>query len=172
MRQVLILLICSLLASLDVAGQIIIDGTPVAFDRLSNTYLVTIPAHQWGKDWQAQVTLEDSTDWQQVEVNGQPVGQTVTFDQVEPQKTYSVRAMLGDSLLHRQLEFTYLPIVHLWGEFGIEQAPARITLQMPGEGEQELKAMVKWRGYTTNDSAKHKRNYKSNFVDKEGEKKD
>ena len=172
MRQVFILLSCSLLACLNVAGQIVVDGIHPPYDRLSNTYLVTIPAHQWGKDWQAQVTLEDSTDWQQVEVNGQPVGQMVTFDQVEPQKTYSVRAMFGDSLVHRQLEFTYLPIVHLWGEFGIEQAPARITVQTPGEGEQELKAMVKWRGYTTNDSAKHKRNYKINFVDKKGEKKD
>ena len=172
MKQVVLLFSICIMSCLDLAGQIVIDGVHPAYDRLTNTFLFSIPAHHWGKDWQARVTLEDGTDWQQVEVNGQSVDETVTFDQLEPGKTYSVRALVGDSLVRMEIELTYLPILQLRGEFGFEQAPANITLQIPGEGEQELLALAKWRGYTTNDSSKHKRNYKLNFIDNNGDKKD
>ncbi|MBO4851435.1 MAG: CotH kinase family protein [Prevotella sp.] len=172
MRHIGLLFCFCLTACLEVSGQIVVDGMHVPFDRLANTFLVTLPAKDWGKDWQAMVTLEDGTLWQEVEVNGQPVDTLVTFEKVEAGKAYPVTASCGDSLVQATLEFTYLPIFHLQGEFGMEEAPANITLLTPGEVEQGLLAMVKWRGYTTNDSDKHKRNYRVKFVDKKGKKKD
>lgn len=172
MKQAFIVLACCSLTGLNMAGQIIVDGMHPAYDRLSNTFLVTIPPQQWGKDWKAGVALEEGVDWREVEVDGQPIDSTVTFEQVEPLKAYPLDAWVDDSLFHALIEFTCMPVIHLRGEFGYEMAPANIIFQMPGEGEQELMALAKWRGYSTNDSSKHKRNYKLNFIDKKGDKKD
>ena len=170
MRQFVFLLFVGLSASPDLSGQIVVDGMHTCYDGREGTFLVTLPDEQWGKDWQAGVTLDDHTPWWNVQVNNQPVDTLVTFEGVIPGKTYPVTAMCGDCLVSAQLEFTSLPILHLQGEFGNEKSLGAITFQMPGEGEQQLLAEVKWRGYTTNQPDKHKRNYKLSFVDKKGKK--
>lgn len=172
MRHFFIVLFFCLSACSDLFGQIIVDGMHACYDAREGTFLVTLPEGSWGKDCQAWVAMEDSTSWREVQVNNQPVDTLVTFEEVKPGKAFPVTALCGDSLVNVQLEFTSLPILHLRGEFGIEKALGAITFQMPGEGEQQLLAEVKWRGYTTNQPDKHKRNYKVSFVDKKGNKND
>ena len=172
MRQFVFLLFVGLSACPDLSGQIVVDGMHTCYDGREGTFLVTLPDQQWGKDWQAWVALDDHTAWWDVQVNNQPVDTLVTFEGVTPGKTYPVTAMSGDCLVSAQLEFTSLPILHLQGEFGNEKSLGAITLQVPGDGEQQLLAEVKWRGYTTNQPDKHKRNYKLSFVDKKGKKND
>lgn len=71
------------------------------------------------------------------------------------------------------IQFTFLPIVRLHGEFGYNYANGTVDVIMPDMTNQEhLLAKVKWRGGTTNTEGKHKRNYHIKFLDDKGKKKD
>lgn len=59
------------------------------------------------------------------------------------------------------ITFTFLPILHIVGEFGYDYQEGTVSLYMPnGEKKQNMNAQLKWRGFTTNIADKHKRNYK------------
>ena len=141
-------------------------STPFFLD----TFVATIPQEQWGQECLLHVTLADSAHWENTEVNGQPVAQPVVIERMLPGKAYPVSANIGDSLITAQIEFTYLPLIFLHGEFGYEDTLATIVMQQPGIEPEEMLAKVRWRGATTNQPFKHKRNYRLSFVNKKGEK--
>lgn len=71
-------------------------------------------------------------------------------------------------------DFTYLPIVHLKGDFGYEYTEGTVSVVMPDgtTSQTNLKAKLKWRGGTTNKEGKHKRNYSVKFLNASGDKQD
>lgn len=82
----------------------------------------------------------------------------------------SVKAFTCDTA---DVQFTFLPIVRLYGKFGYEYAEGTVDVIMPDMTNQEsLRAKVKWRGATTNGLDKNKRNYHLKFLDINGKKKD
>lgn len=99
------------------------------YDRLTNTYLCTLPE--------------------------------ADFDALESKES-------GDT------RYTFLPIVHLQGDFGYDYTEGTVSVYMPDDSESEpsMKAKVKWRGGSTNTPDKHKRNYSVKFIDDEGKKQD
>ncbi len=151
-------------------GQLMVNGAWVGYDKHTNTYLATLPHEQWGEDLLATITLTDSTAWENVMVNDQSADSLVVLEKVGPEKTYAIAATIGDSVVSARLAFTYLPLMHLFGVFGYEQKAGTVVLQQPGMEPEMMDANIKWRGNTTNQPFKHKRNYRLNFVNKKGEK--
>ena len=170
MKRCCLLLLMSILTCLLVKAQIAVNGFKAGYDRLTGTFLAIIPQEQWGKDVQGVVSVSDSAHWEQVQVNGQPIDTLVLFEDIQPGKAYDVTATIGDSTVNAHLEFTYLPIIQLNGEFGYEDAPGTILLQQAGEEPEEMNAIIRWRGASTNQPFKHKRNYRIKFVNKKGKK--
>lgn len=78
---------------------------------------------------------------------------------------------VGDS---GNVHYTFLPIVHLQGDFGYDYTEGTVSVYMPDDSESQpsMKARVKWRGGTTNTASKHKRNYSIKFINDDGTKKD
>lgn len=169
MKACLTILMC-MLPALRAAGQLYVNGSITGYDRTTHTFVATIPQEQWGQECLLHVTLADSAHWENTEVNGQPVAQPVVIERMLPGKAYPVSANIGDSLITAQIEFTYLPLIFLHGEFGYEDTLATIVMQQPGIEPEEMLAKVRWRGATTNQPFKHKRNYRLSFVNKKGEK--
>ena len=169
MIRYMLLTLCLLLCHMSIA-QISINGAKVFHDRRTNTFLASIPQGQWGKECFVSVIQTDSCLWQNVMVDGQGINHPVRLDLSAPHKRYLVTATIGDSLIAAHLEFTYLPIIHLEGEFGYDDAPGIVTLQQPDGSMEAMTALVRWRGATTNQEFKHKRNYRIKFVDGDGVK--
>lgn len=99
------------------------------YDKLTNTYLCTIPEAE--------------------------------FDALESKES-------GDT------RYTFLPIVHLQGDFGYDYTEGTVSVYMPDDSESQpsMKAKLKWRGGTTNTPDKHKRNYSIKFLGDDGKKQD
>lgn len=81
-------------------------------------------------------------------------------------------ALLPDNTA--QIEYTFLPIVQIKGNFGYEYSKGTVTVEMPDdtESQYELYAKIKWRGGTTNATNKHKRNYSIKFLNDKDKKQD
>ncbi|MBP5506248.1 MAG: hypothetical protein J6Y23_00165, partial [Prevotella sp.] len=170
MMKRLVLLLLYVLSHYAVMGQLMVNGTWVGYDKHTETYLATIPHEQWGEDLSATITMTDSTAWENIMVNGQSADSLVIFENVGPEKSYAITANIGDSIINAKLAFTYLPVMHLIGVFGYELQAGTVVLQQPGMEPEVMDANIKWRGNSTNQPFKHKRNYRLNFVNKKGEK--
>jgi len=71
----------------------------------------------------------------------------------------------------KQVNYTFLPIVRISGNFSNNYSPGTVTIAMPnGSVESLLPAKLKWRGGQTNRADKHKRNYHIKFLDENGDK--
>lgn len=125
--NILFLFLCQLAAAQG------IDGRTLFYDRLTDTYLCTVP-EAWFDDGRVD---------------------NFTCD------TATVR-------------FTFLPVVHLQGDFGYDYVEGTVSVVMPDDAssQKNMTARVKWRGGSTNTADKHKRNYSLKFVDAGGKKQD
>lgn len=93
------------------------------------------------------------------------VPEDVFQDNYKPDSTYTMT--FTDSLGHEvsiNVQYTFLPIVILEGDFGYGYKTGTVTVADPVvDADSVLTARVKWRGGTTNGDDKHKRNYKIKF---------
>ena len=153
-------------------AQFLINGIEPKYDQRTHSFLISIPQSYWGKDYQATVSLTTNSSWQNASVEGQPIHQTIIFHNIQQNSVYSIRAFIDGDSTDYKLAFTYLPILHLTGEFGAESSLGGVHLQMPGKAQQTMKANIKWRGGTSKALERHKKNYKIQFVDDRGVEKD
>ncbi|MBR5119064.1 MAG: CotH kinase family protein [Muribaculaceae bacterium] len=148
--------------------KITVNDSPAFCDSVASTLLVSVP-QQWFGGSQT-VVVHGVNGCQVVSIDGMPLASdsTFTFDDIAGSKSWSVQCIDGKEYT---LQFTYLPIVELEGDFGYDYAAGTVVLAEPGESASEaMTAKVKWRGNTTNTPEKHKRNYSIKFVDANGEK--
>lgn len=153
-------------------AQFLINGIEPKYDQRTHSFLISIPQSYWGKDYQATVSLTTNSSWQNAYVEGQPIHQTIIFHNIQQNSVYSIRAFIDGDSTDYKLAFTYLPILHLTGEFSAESSLGGVHLQMPGKAQQTMKANIKWRGGTSKALERHKKNYKIQFVDDRGVEKD
>ena len=150
------------------AVKLTIDCCPAFCDSAASTLLVSVPQQWFGTS--QTVVVQDVDGNQVVSVDGEPLAGdgTFTFADIAGNKSWAVQCADGKEYT---LQFTYLPIVALEGDFGYDYATGTVVLAEPGMSASEtMGAVVKWRGYTTNTPEKHKRNYSIKFVDANGEK--
>jgi hypothetical protein len=153
-------------------ARLTVNQCPAYCDTASATLLVSVPQQWFGSSTTA---LVNGCNGYQVEsINGSSLGNdsTFTFNDIAGNKSWTVACSDAHGVTTAYtLQFTYLPIVALEGDFGYNYTNGTVTLAEPGEVASEMMlAQVKWRGNTTNTPEKHKRNYSIKFVYSNGDK--
>ena len=148
--------------------KLTINSCPAFCDSAAGTLLVSVP-QQWFGTSQA-VVVQGVDECNVVSIDSVPLDSDgmFTFDDIAGSKSWTVQCADGKEYT---LQFTYLPIVGLEGDFGYDYTAGTVVLAEPGQSAtEEMTATIKWRGNTTNAPDKHKRNYSIKFVDANGEK--
>ena len=170
LNYLLFLLVC-LVTSIPSFAQFTINGRSVIYDKVSDTYMVSIPENAFGTDYEASIALDATAGWSNLSIEGTDIADNYTFKQVEGNKIYKIHAQEGDKEINTQLTFTFLPLLVMEGTFGYSYAQGNISLLSPEAAEPTNSfAKVKWRGGTTNTADKHKRNYKIKTLNEKGKK--
>ena len=170
LNYLLFLLVC-LVTSIPSFAQFTINGRSVIYDKVSDTYMVSIPENAFGTDYEASIALDATAGWSNLSIEGTDIADNYTFKQVEGNKIYKIHAQEGDKEINTQLTFTFLPLLVMEGTFGYDYAQGNISLLSPDEAEPTNSfAKVKWRGGSTNTADKHKRNYKIKTLNEKGKK--
>lgn len=171
-RRLLLFELVVLTNLMTLVAQPMIDGTIPFIDSSTGRSLLSIDKSLWGKNYTAYITSNDNTE-QTVTIDGKRVDETLyTFCNVDADSRFSVSTSSQGEVTTQELSFTFLPIMHIEGDFGYEYCNTTVTFQNPGEIPMIMNALIKWRGGTTNGSGKNKRNYKIKFIDDKGEKKE
>lgn len=168
LKSLAIIIIMALTSNLSVAAPLFnVNQCPAFVDSASSMVLVSVPQQWFGTSVTATVT---GLDCQVESIDGMALSNdnTFTFSDIAGNKSWVVACDNGKLYT---MQFTYLPIMSLLGEFGYEYVNGTVVLAEPGLSASELMtARIKWRGATTNTPEKHKRNYSIHFVDANGEK--
>ena len=155
-------------------GQAIyLDGHKAVQDSLNGTWLCSVPQGLFGTDWHPCIQY-DST-WTDVTIGGLPVanGARVAFDGIKGGRLYPFSAIASGAEVHGNITFTWLPVMELNGEFGLEYVEGTVSVNGPDStAMDDMRAKLKWRGNHTVKPNRHKRNYSIKFLDKNGGKKD
>lgn len=151
---------------LTMQAQLYINGHIVPFDSMTNTWLATIEENQFGKDCQLSVSLQEG--WNQIIIDNELVNEQHTFRQISSDSKYATKITdIRGNNITGFIQFTFLPLVKLDGEFGYNYEYGKVTIVDPNEQVDHylLPARIKWRGGSTNTVDKHKRNYNIKFND-------
>lgn len=144
-----------------VQAQLMIGGRQACYDRLTSSYLITVPESNFNQDITLTVSKDDNC--RQIIINGRNVeNNTFTFQNISSNNNFTVTFIQNNGLADsRFIKFTFLPIIQLNGNFGYNYQEGTMLLYEPDKAYADtLQASIKWRGSTTNTSDKHKRNYK------------
>lgn len=145
-----------------------IGGHRAPLDTLNNTWLCSIPQSQFGSDFEAVVSFDESIVSLFIEDSALQSGDSYVFTGIEGGKQYPVVAMMGDNVIFGNITFTWLPIVELSGTFGNNYTNGYVTVSEPDSAYAEpMFAKVKWRGDATNANGRNKRNYHIKFLNEE-----
>lgn len=170
LNNLLFLLVC-FATSIPSFAQFTINGRSVIYDKVSDTYMVSIPENAFGTDYEASIALDATADWSNLSIEGTDIADSYTFKQVEGNKIYKIHAQEGEKEINTQLTFTFLPLLVMEGTFGYDYAQGNISLLSPEAAEPTNSFVkVKWRGGSTNTADKHKRNYKIKTLNEKGKK--
>lgn len=171
-KRLLILILIVLTNLMTIMAQPKVNGTSPFLDSSTGRSLLSIDKSLWGKDYTAYITSNEDKE-QAITIDGNTVNETqYTFSNIGADSRFCISMQSKEETTTQELSFTFLPIMHIEGDFGYDYCNATVTFQNPGEPSIIMNALIKWRGGTTNASGKNKRNYKIKFIDDKGEKKD
>ena len=172
MRRLFLQALIMLSSLVQLKAQPMIDGATPFFDSSTGRSLLSVDKNVWGKEYTAYISSKENSG-QTITINGERVDETLyTFRNIGADSRFCIQAQNQEGTMTQELFFTYLPIVHIEGDFGYDYCDATVTFQNPGENPFVMDALIKWRGGTTNAPGKNKRNYKIKFIDDKGEKKE
>ena len=164
MKKSIISLLCLYIVS-NVQAQLYINGHIAPFDSQTNTWLATIDESMFGKDNLLIISLQGG--WNKIAIdNNEITDGNYTFRQINAESKYTTSIIDSEgNILSGFIQFTFLPVILLEGEFGYEYQKGMVTISDPDEQAEDyvLPARIKWRGGTTNTEDKHKRNYSIKF---------
>ena len=163
-KLLLSLLVVSL--TCHVQAQLVINNHVVHYDSYTNTWLTTVPEEMFGKDNLLPVTIQEG--WKDLTIDNEKVDNQYTFKNITAESAYQTSITDADGqTLTGKILFTFLPIIHLNGEFGYDYQSGTVSISNPDEqsDNDSLPAKIKWRGGSTNVEGKHKRNYKIKFIE-------
>lgn len=155
-------------------ARITINQCVAWVDTAACTMLVSVPQQWFGTTVEATIGNDDNCTVVSIDGNALGDSNSFSFSNIAGSKSWILTCADSNGVMRDYtLQFTFLPILALEGEFGYDYAPGNVLLSEPGKQVSELMtARIKWRGATTNTPEKHKRNYSIKFVDENGEKQD
>ena len=166
-----ILLAACLITSMTSYAQFKINGKSVVYDKLSNSYMTSIPEEMFGKDYAAIITLDTDSAWNNLSIENTKIENSFVFKEIEGNKEYTLKAKKGQQDINTKITFTFLPIINLKGTFDYNYSNGKLSLLTPEETEPTTTLLkAKWRGGSTNTVDKHKRNYKIKTLNEKGKK--
>lgn len=168
-----ILSILCFIGSLRTYAQFTINGKSIIYDKLSNTYMASIPEDSFEKDYSAIIKIDADSAWSQLEIEGQKVEDNYIFQKIESNKEFSIKALRANQPVEAKITFTFLPLLELQGDFGYDFTQGSLSLLVP-DGAAPITSCLKakWRGGSTNSEGKHKRNYKLKILNENGKSRD
>ena len=171
MRQTLVTLVVYLSCFSPSLAQLTIDGKRLAYDRLTNSYFLTVPLSEFGKKYEKPVVIDDTVSW--VMINNKQVKTSVALPAVDGVTSYPIVISHHKTITEATLRFTCLPIVCIEGDFDAEYKVGKVKITIPDEHQtQDYRARIKWAGGTTLYDWIEKHNYHIKFIDENGDKMD
>lgn len=98
-NQFSILLIACLTANMTSYAQFKINGKSVVYDKLSNSYMTSIPEEAFGKDYTAIITLDTDSAWNNLSIENTKIENTFVFKEIDGNKEYSLKAKKDNKIL-------------------------------------------------------------------------
>lgn len=98
-NQFSILLIACLTASMTSYAQFKINGKSVVYDKLSNSYMTSIPEEMFGKDYAAIITLDTDSAWNNLSIENTKIENSFVFKEIEGNKEYTLKAKKDKKIL-------------------------------------------------------------------------
>lgn len=171
MKSKLVLSLILLLTAMQAVAQLSIGGTRPVYDSNSKTYLLTVPETVFGGAYQAPVVIDDGVT--EVKIDGRDITDVVDFPVIKADTSYTFVFKNKNQLTQSSINFTFLPIISITGQFFNNYKEAPIDIIFPdGQGAQSYKVRIKRAGASTNAQWIHKRNYHIKFIDDNGDKMD
>lgn len=164
MREAILAILA--LLCINAQAQMKIDGRHVSLDTITNTLLATIPERLFDTD--ATLLVQPEQGWTGISIatvpSASPEGFFSFFNITAESKWHVTLTAADGTTREANLQFTFLPIVHLLGTFGNDYTEGTFIFTHPDSLRSDtLTASIRWRGGTTNAANKHKRNYKVKF---------
>ncbi len=147
-------------------AQLYIGGRQAPYDRLTNTYLVSVPESFFNQN--ITLSVKKPSEYKQMLINGSNVSSDIyTFNYVDANSSYIATFIHPNGIAESSfIKFTFLPILQLKGTFGYNYRAGSVLMFEPDKTTVDtLDATIKWRGGSTNGPDKHKRNYKIKLTD-------
>ena len=174
MKRLLLAFVAVLLGLTTSFAQLSIDGKRLAYDRMTNTYMLAVSPSEFGKPYEKPLVIDDTVSW--VMINNKQVRTSVSLPVVDGETTYPIVISHHGStrvISEATLRFTCLPIVSMQGDFNDEYSVGTVQVTLPEEHQtQNYSARIKWAGGTTLYDWIEKHNYHIKFIDERGEKMD
>lgn len=80
-------------------AQFKINGKSVVYDKLSNSYMTSIPEETFGKDYTAIITLDTDSAWNNLSIENTKIKNTFVFKEIEGNKEYTLKAKKDNKIL-------------------------------------------------------------------------
>lgn len=160
------------MACLPLMAHMTYDGKRAVYDKLSDTYLLTLPESTFGQPYKAAAVIDDTVSW--VSFSGKMVrGGIVDIPMVKGDTIYEVLYAHNNHLSKIRVRLTFFPILCMEGTFNDEYALGQVSMTLPeNTSTQHYQARIKWAGGTTTYDWIHKHNFHIKFVDENMEKMD
>ncbi len=171
MKRTIVALVAFFMCFATSFAQLTIDGKRMAYDKLTNTYMLTVPRSAFGSSLTLPIAIDDTVSW--VLINSKQVKTSVEFPVVDGETSYEIYYSHNKVITGSTIRFTYHPIVTMAGEFNTEYSIGQVQVTEPDSTKTlDLRARIKWAGGTTIYDWIEKHNYHIKFIDEYGEKLD
>ncbi len=167
MRLIILTWIYSILTCTAMATSIKLGGRSAFYDSGTDTWLCSVAKYMFGHDWTTTLSTDSATCWSDIALDGVPMDSNslVTFTNIQADRQYLLTAVDSTGMpITLPICFTYLPVLHLQGDFNDDYQVTSIEVALPNAATQSMLARVKHRGATTNQPDRHKRNYHIKFI--------
>lgn len=170
-----IFLFFALAFSLSTIGQIRIGNHVPFYDETTQTLLFVTDSSSI-HDLTATVSADADSAWADIRIGGGRAGNSFYFGDVSEDRTFTLTATKGGSLISRKIHFTCLPVLNITKTtpFSRKYEQATILMDCPGGSKADTLILcnIKTRGGSTNSAGRHKLNYSFKIISANGDSKD
>lgn len=168
---VLLLLMASSLSYAAESVKIRLGNSDIVFYNEYGNSLTPVPELAFNTDYSEFVSYEGIS---QLSIDGTPIenGGKFIFSDIRANKGFVLKFMIDGKEKESTLIFTSVPVIRIDCNVGYNYSSGTIDVQELGKEMLHSPIEAKWRGGSTNDKNKHKRNYHIKFKDDGGNSKD